>query len=278
MPDPNQIWAQGDELSLGARQLNMWTRGAQLAHQALGGVPQDIATGPPAVLSVLLRNDHDDPLLAYALTRWSGEPLTPAEIGASLPMLVLRTSTVDIDPIGVTSQHIAVDGIGLLHTLGVCWARCRGEIAAGDSLAPDEEFYGVLSEAATNVTALADVPMYEDAIIPVLIGSPGEAVCEAAWYFSAEGLPAGGTSTWEVTVNGVTEEVEFPCPCTIAQTRAALATHSEIVPGDVTIAGGTLPHTSQKVTFRRNPTEITLAENLLDRSWTAPPAYYWDPT
>lgn len=36
MSDPNRIWAQGDDLELGARQLNFWTQGAQLAQQALG--------------------------------------------------------------------------------------------------------------------------------------------------------------------------------------------------------------------------------------------------
>lgn len=243
--------------------------------------------GNLSTLTVPVVNEGDSDVPAFGLLRWFGDPLKAAEIDGEVPQLILRSSTDSDAAIGVAPQQIlAADSaadpprlaqIGPLQILGVCWARCRGEITAGDSLAPDEEFYGVTTEGSSNVTALADVPAYEEAIIPVLIGSPGETVCEGGWYFSAEGMPAGGTSEWEVTVNGVTEAVELPCPCSIAQTRSALATHSEIAPGDVTIVGGALPTSSQKVTFRRNPTDISLVENLLTRSWTAPPGYFWDP-
>lgn len=107
---------------------------------------------------------------------------------------------------------------------------------------------------------------------------PLTTLCGNYWQFSAEGLPAGGESEWDVEYNGVTERITFPCPCTIAQTRAALETHSEIAPEDlISITGGTLPTSSQKVLFRLQPGDISLAVNSLERSWTAPPSYYWDP-
>ena len=93
---------------------------------------------------------------------------------------------------------------------------------------------------------------------------------------SAEGAPSGGTITFAIQVNSVTEDITFPCPCTIAQTITALEGHSEIDTGDVTVTGGTLPNATQKLVFANNPV-IVNAINALTKTWAAEPGYYWEP-
>jgi len=118
----------------------------------------------------------------------------------------------------------------------------------------------------------------DERLAVVVVGSSSSPACINTWWLTDGATdPAGGTITFDLTINGVTDDVTFSIPSTIAQTITALELHSEIASGDVTIVGGTLPEVAQRITFRNNPTNIEMASNSLTASWDAPPTLRWEP-
>lgn len=252
-----------------------------------------VHVGPPLRVSLFVTVKHAGTasLPAYGLTRWAGPAMEPAAVGGDVPDLVLRTTEDTDAQCGVVVDEIlAADaeadpprpaGIGVVAISGVAWCRARGPIEAGDYLEPDDEYYAVRDISGdSSCQALQAVGYAQEAIVPVLLLNRRVVGRCNAWRLDAAGDPAtdtGGTISFALRVDSVTETVTLSCPSTLVQTRDALAVHSRLAPGDVVVTCGTLPGVGQRVVFRVQVNSISLVENLLDRTWTARPSYYWTP-
>lgn len=140
MSDPNKIWAPGDELSLGARQLNMWTRGAQLAHQALGGGGSDPLAAPPVFLPLRIRNATGAAIHRLGVVAFA----TPTVLPADNEHRFIHALTVDatipsapLDRFAICLEPIADNGIGLAAIGGVLPCRVIGEGTRAQAQAGD---------------------------------------------------------------------------------------------------------------------------------------------
>jgi len=282
--DPLHKPNRGDQFRPSASQWAYLVDGARKAHETPNAVSREPLGGLLAQQSIaaLVKNTSGEILPAYSLVG-IGEPFAMAELGGEVPSLAFGWVQPATDvAIGITLGEIGEDKLGRVLLMGTTWARvmhpCDGERV---------DAYGgnghLVSSPGGRVIVLgkpsgADPDPPEVALMAVLLTQGAGSNCVNTWWLSDGATdPAGGTITFALTINGVTEDVEFSIPSTIAETITALETHSEIASGDVTIVGGTLPEVAQRITFKNNPTNIELASNSLTASWDAPPTLRWEP-
>ena len=255
---------------ISARWLNEVSDSANASkNNRLRQVPGTASDGGGSPVTVLIKNTTESSIGRFRPLDITGALFTDSTATAQYKNQVVLTGGVGAGKrFVITQEPILAGKIGTAICLGVTQAYITGE--ASDTLTSAS---GTLRSGAGYASKVYIPSGSSERLGVVILASGG---CGNNWYFSAEGYPASGEAEFDVTVNGVTESITFPCPCSIAQTRTALESHSEIAPEDLTIIGGTLPDVSQRITFANAPT-FALLLNSLTRSWTAPPAYYWDP-
>lgn len=239
----------GQPLRLNANEVTKAIRAGEMLDQLMGS--RGGASGRmPQSLMARVKNAGSADIPAWGLCRWFGDPVQPATIGGTVPELVLRTVTDTTRPICVAVNQIKAAAspnpaeIGQVQIMGVCWARCRGPIAANDPLMPDSSFRGVKDTVGnSNVKALAAVSSGTDAIIPVLIGGGSSSTCSTKWQiFSLWGATAGTITLYVGVENSsgtlVHEYIVLNWDDDAAEVRTAFAGHSELALSDVTVFGG----------------------------------------
>lgn len=194
----------GQPLRLNANEVTKAIRAGEMLDQLMGSRGGTSGRMPQALMA-RVKNSGSADIPAWGLCRWFGNPVQPATIGGTVPELVLRTVTDTTRPIGVAVNQIKAAAspnpaeIGQVQIMGVCWARCRGPIAANDGLVPDDDFFGI-SGSGSNVKALASVSGESEAIIPVLIGGGGADTTEyvRVYTLAIRGNASAGTIDWSV--------------------------------------------------------------------------------
>jgi len=228
MGDPNKIWAQGDDLELGARQLNSWTRGAQFAQQALGQPLTPGVSGPPQFLPLRVRNATGDDLPQFSVVTFAAPTQLPSD---NLPQWSLNTTLDAIVPAapltrfavlttGLKANQVAenIAAIGGVVPCVITGSGSRAQAIDGDT--------AKLQAGSTGHEIIWQESGTGERKALIQIGTSGG--CEQRYSLGMYNYPASGSGVIEVTYNAVTESIALPHDSTAAEIKALIDAHSEM--------------------------------------------------
>lgn len=266
MADPNQIWAQGDELSLGARQLNMWTRGAQLAHQALGGGSSDPLASAPLFTPLRIRNATGEQIPRLGVVWYRIPTVVPVDDEHRFIHSLTVNAFAPNDPVdrfAICLEPIADNGIGIAAIGGVVPCRITGEGDLAEAIFDDMT---KLQAGSTGYEILWQESGTEERYATILLGA--QPACPNKVILSIWGNPVAGTFTLRQSRDVDTDTVlEFDA--TIEEIEAALELANgydpeadPVVPGNMIVTGGPLPNNDVTITMPRGWVLQTVLDDL----------------
>lgn len=271
--DPFRKLKAGEPFVPLASQFNMFIEDAQARRTQGQGVDPNPFSLDESTIKITVRNDLDADLDQFSMIRWNGPAIAAAVINGRIPKLQLKTESYSTpsNPIGVTLQKIrkasggSAAGSGRVACMGVCWARCRGPIAADDALKPDSSYRGIKDESGeSNVKALAAVSGSTDAIIPVLIGGGGgtSATGTKVHTLSVRGNVNAGTITW-MAMRGLTELATGTWAWNA--TKEAVRTSLLSLDAGTQTRDGRLPYTAVRIWIPDSTISLSISEFDLTR-------------
>lgn len=276
MSDPYKKWAQGDEWEPSASWLNMVTEAAQQVQQALGRpTPGDGQLFQPFT-PIRMYNNTGAAIPQLGVVTYTTPMVLPSvneNRFVNDPTVIAIKPDAPLDRFAIALSRVETNAVFWAVVGGVVPCKVTGSGTKVQAITNDVD---KLQAGSSGVDLIWSESGSSTRFGMVKLFGAGASSCANTWWLSAEGAPSGGTITFAIQVNSVTEDITFPCPCTIAQTITALEGHSEIDTGDVTVTGGTLPNATQKLVFANNPV-IVNAINALTKTWAAEPGYYWEP-
>lgn len=271
--DPNKIWAQGDELSLGARQLNMWTRGAQLALQAFGGGGSDPLASAPLFTPMRIRNFTEYQIPRLGVVSYK----TPTVLPEDDEHRFIHQLTIDailpedpLDRFAICLEPIAEQGIGLAAIFGVvpCWITGTGEKA--EAIGGD---FQTLQAGDSGHPLLWQEDGYGERFALILLGggSSSSSACGTPRYSLILWYCYGGVL--KLSLIGVFEPIEISWNSTAEEAEDVI---NAAIGGGATVTGGPLPLANLLIELPVHQRLIvipTSADELTGTDWTPDPTF-----
>jgi hypothetical protein len=257
MPDPFRKWAQGDEWSPSAAQLNAWTDAARLAAQAQRGVPLDIPTGPPCYVPLRICNTTGERIPELGVISFAAPMVTPtvsSDRFIAIPTLTAIKPTAPLDRFAICHRSLAVDEVAdnVAMLLGVVPCRITGTGTHAQATANNMTR---LQAGTTGHPIIFQEAGSSERYALVQLGGSSQQ-CRKRYQLFALNQPSAGSIILLVRAkNGsgvwVEENKTIPYGSTQAAIKAVLETHSEITL-PVTVSGPS-SLTSSPVTIEMPP-------------------------
>lgn len=239
MADPRRQWAQGDEWEPSASQLNFWTHGAGLAHQALGGPASPLGLPSLNFVPIRVRNTTGEDIPRLGVVGYELPTIVPDTDVSRFVFDLTLEATAPATPLtryAICPYPIPEDGVGVAIIYGIVGCRITGTGEQAEAVSGEVSY---LQAGSNGYPILWQETGSSERWGLIHIGAGGTG-CSARYECRIWFFPSGGSCKLNVTFNEVMEPITVNFDDGLAEIKTAVDAHSELVAAskECTVTGG----------------------------------------